>query len=172
MPSHREIESLTKKLLKEHGVAEPPVDVYELIKKQGIRLHFEEMDDDDSGLLLVEGGAATIAVNKEHHPNRQRFTAAHELGHYMLHSQGQDRLFVDRAYRRNVNSSTGLDSVEIEANSFAGHLLMPRALVKAHVDTESISDLDIYLLSLQFAVSEHAMTLRLVKLGLIDPQWG
>lgn len=172
MHSHKEIESITKGLLKEHGVVEPPVDVYGLIKQQGIRLYFEEMDDDDSGLLLVENGVASIAINKEHHPNRQRFTAAHELGHYMLHSKGQDRLFVDRAYRRNVNSSKGLDSAEIEANSFAGNLLMPRALVKAHANAESISDLDICLLALQFEVSEHAMTLRLAKLGLIDPQWG
>lgn len=25
-----------------------------------------------------------ITVNKDHHPNRQRFTIAHELGYYML----------------------------------------------------------------------------------------
>lgn len=162
------INAQVRQLLTKHSASSAPVDVYRIIKNERISLSFEEMEDDHSGLLLVENGLAAIAVNSTHHPHRQRFSAAHELGHYILHSKGRDRLFVDKAYRRSLVSSSGTDTDEIEANRFAAALLMPDNLVKQYAGNGPITDLDISKLALKFEVSEQAMTLRLVNLNLIE----
>lgn len=168
MPSKSDIENEARELLQKHGVTEPAVDIFAIIKAEGLRLTFDEMDDQHSGFLLVENNKATIAINRDHHPNRQRFTAAHELGHYVLHSQGRDRLFVDSAtqtFLRNQVSSQGTKQEEIEANQFAASLLMPRKMLKDALNEfeDDITDLDIYRMSAKFEVSEQAMTLRLTR---------
>ena len=160
--------SVVTDLLRTHKVTAPAVNVFRVIEENGIKLVFEDMDDSDSGLLLIEGGKATIAINKSHHTNRQRFTAAHECGHYFLHrGDGDKQLFVDQAFARGATASAGTDSIEIEANQFAAELLMPEEMVRESVGGQSLSDLDISLLALRFEVSEQAMTLRLVKLDLL-----
>lgn len=168
MRSINAINTRIRQLLAKHSANNAPVDVYRIIKDEGISLAFEEMEDDHSGVLLVENGVAAIAVNSTHHPHRQRFSAAHELGHYILHSRGRDRLFVDKAYRRSLVSSSGTDTDEIEANRFAAALLMPDNLIRQSAGSNPITDLDISKLALKFQVSEQAMTLRLVNLGLIE----
>lgn len=161
--------SIVPGLLQKHKVTAPAVNVYRIIEENDIRLVFEEMDDSDSGLLLIEGGRAIIAINDSHHPNRQRFTAAHECGHYFLHREGDEQLFVDQAFARGPTASAGTDAFEIEANQFAAELLMPEDMVKDAAVSQSLSDLDIAMLALRFEISEQAMTLRLVKLGLVQP---
>jgi len=156
-------------LLRKHKVTAPAVNVYRIIEENDIKLVFEDMDDSDSGLLLIERGKATIAINKSHHPNRQRFTAAHECGHYFLHREGDEQLFIDQAFARGATASAGTDAIEIDANQFAAELLMPEDMVKDAAVSQSLSDLDIAMLALRFEVSEQAMTLRLVKLGLVQP---
>ena len=47
---------------------------------------------------------------------------------------------------------------------------MPEELIRAHIeDVAALSDVDIFKLAVRFQVSEQAMTLRLVALGLIAP---
>ena len=168
MPTKQEIEQKANQLLSKYSQSTAPVDVMSLIEAEGIHLVIDEMDDDHSGFLLVENGVATIAINEDHHPNRQRFTAAHELGHYILHSEGRDRFFVDKAYYRGPTASAGTDSTEIEANRFAASLLMPAGVVKEYAQRVELTDVEIYRLSSLFQVSEQAMTLRLMNLDLIE----
>ena len=163
------IEKKASALLKRHSLMETPVDIFSLVDDEGITLVIDEMEDDHSGFLLVENGRATIAINESHHPNRQRFTAAHELGHLTLHAKDEDRFFVDKAFNRGPSASQGTHREEIEANRFAAALLMPEKLVRKDVGDNEITDLDIYKLSLRYGVSEQAMTLRLVNLGIIEP---
>jgi len=168
MRSISEIRLQVNDFLQTKNINSVPVDVFELIEECGIKVIKDEMEDDHSGFLLVENGKATVAINSKHHPNRQRFTAAHELGHFFLHAQGEDKLFVDKAFNRNSTSSSGAEVLEIEANRFAAELLMPDFLVREKVGDRVISDLDVYQLAIDFKVSEQAMTLRLVNLRLID----
>jgi len=156
-------------LLKKYKITAPAVDIYHIIKENGIHLVFEKMDDSDSGFLLIEQGRPTIAINALHHPNRQRFTAAHECGHYFLHRDGgENQLFVDQSFQRDARASTGTNEQEIQANNFAAQLLMPESFLLNAVMQRPLSDLDIALLALKFEVSEQAMTLRLVKLGIVE----
>ena len=157
------------KLLRDHDVTGPAVDVEALAEALGISVQYERLASDMSGVLLVENGTASVAINESHHRNRQRFTLAHEIGHVLLHAD-EDRLFVDRRFFRNEWSSKGELREEIEANAFAASLLMPRRFVTQCIEPGAgITELDVFRLATRFEVSEQAMTLRLVKLGFIEP---
>lgn len=83
------------------------------------------------GCLLRLGSRGTIICNSQTtHRGRRRFTIAHELGHWFLHpSHGQDLLLgEDKAARYNKS-----DWMEVEANTFASELLMPRKWFGLHV---------------------------------------
>lgn len=157
------------KVLRDHAIATPPVDVEGLAKALGISVNYEKLANDVSGVLLLENDIAKVAINDAHHRNRQRFTLAHEIGHVLLHAKG-DRVFVDRRFFRNEWSSTGELREEIEANAFAASLLMPLTFIKQYLETGGgITDIDVFRLATRFEVSEQAMTLRLVKLNYIEP---
>ena len=111
-----------------------------------------------SGLLKKEDGV--IGVNQAHHPLRQRFTIAHELGHFLLgHGLGEEHQeeTVDDVFDKPR-------PIEREANRFASALLMPEAWVKKHVKKDGM---EIEQLAKAFGVSKQAATIRLLELKLI-----
>lgn len=91
---------------------------------------------------------------------RQRFTMAHELGHYFLHSkQGQIKI---TAFRRGTNLA------EQEANYFAANILMPKKLFTTHyksLSRKSQQEKENELAKL-FHVSVPAIRVRCAYLGL------
>ena len=65
---------------------------------------------------------------------RQRFTIAHEIGHFLLHTDEDVHIDEKRPIgRRDDLSSQAVDACEIEANQFAAELLMPESLVREFV---------------------------------------
>src|SRR5580658_7909931 len=140
-----------EQVLKECGIKERPVPLEEIIKKYGILRVDLPANDDIFGAIVRQQGHIIIAVNPNQHPNRQRFTIAHELGHFFNHDyvkEGQDHVDGDfRLHWRNGTSSQGVDWSEIEANRFAASLLMPEDLLRSDVerslplDSESIQRL-------------------------------
>lgn len=147
-----------------------PVDVRALIEKFNVAIVEQPMEDSMSGMLVIKGNQAVIGVNQAHHPNRQRFSLAHELGHYLLHRHYQT-IFIDPStvFFRNNLSTQGTDLYEIEANIFAAELLMPEDAIKRAV-AEPIDAFDeraVARLALQFKVSTQALTIRLTKLNLM-----
>ncbi|MCD2190990.1 ImmA/IrrE family metallo-endopeptidase [Actinomycetospora soli] len=172
MASRAEISA--ENLLTAYGPREVPVDVEQLAKSCGVDVvpqHFE--DGDVSGMLLREDGVApVIGVNTAHSRVRQRFTIAHELGHWSLHP-GRLVIFDRpmRINRRDSVSAMATDREEIQANAFAAALLMPERLVRQRVsdlppaqrrDPEAAAGE----LARSFDVSRLAMSFRLVNLGL------
>lgn len=157
------------------------VNVKSLIETLGIEINPVELPDEVSGLLHVEEGKKPrIFVNALHHSNRQRFTMAHELGHFILHKNRG--LHIDKkTFSRNALSQTGLDPIEIEANRFAAELLMPNLLIKQEiagkedlVDSAGYIDAQgdfIYELAQAFGVSTAAMSIRLQSLGYLPQEF-
>lgn len=161
-----------KELLEEFGVVDAPVDVEAIANAKNIVVKQEPLDDDTSGVLIRKSNKAVIGVNQFHHPNRQRFTIAHELGHYFLHREGKQdgstMVFVD--YRNN-KSSVGEDQQEITANAFAAELLMPKKVLEHYLEkfrVDVYDDWSVGRLANKFEVSEQALTLRLINLGYIE----
>lgn len=157
-------------LLDQLGIDDLPIPVDEIAESLDVTLRYEPLDGGLSGALYRdEAGRRVIGVNSLHVPARRRFTIAHELGHLRLH---EDALFVDGLVRRDDKSSLALDPQEIEANSFAAELLMPRNLVikelTDRVPEGTVADPSklIRRLARDFEVSEQAMEFRLANLGL------
>jgi Zn-dependent peptidase ImmA (M78 family) len=166
----KQIDARAADLLREFDLFAAPVDIQALAERLGAHLVFEDLDDDVSGLLLREEGVCTIAVNRHHHPNRQRFTLAHECGHLFLHAAEGDRLWLDKTlFFRDGSSGSGDQFAEVEANQFAAGVLMPEELIRAAVPKgRPISDDDVARLARRFGVSERAMTVRLISLELFE----
>lgn len=165
---HNEVDELLAKF----KFANPPIPVDEIAKSLKISLMYADLDDEVSGLLIKKANKCYIAINENHHPNRQRFSIAHELGHYKLHMSRDKSFFIDRSvYYRNHAAHSGQNNEEIEANRFAAELLMPKKLVLAVLNqfSHELSDSDLVKVANKFFVSQQAMKFRLAGLGLIDP---
>jgi Zn-dependent peptidase ImmA (M78 family) len=164
-------------VLKECGVSGRPVDLDRIIKHFGILRVDLPANDDVFGAIIRQQGHTLIAVNPNQHPNRQRFTIAHELGHYFRHGydRGKDVEHVDGDFRfhwRNDASSKGIDWNEIESNQFAASLLMPEEFLKADVNKCFAIDRDtIQHLAGLYKVSRLAMQYRLINLGILSPDF-
>lgn len=164
-------------LLQESGVKQPPVPVEAIAEHLGLEVKRTPGPDDLSGFLLRDTatGHSVIGVNSSHHSNRQRFTVAHEIGHYVLHDGEPlhiDALANYRVERRSSVSSAGTQTKEVEANAFAAELLMPEAFLRRDIDRSNTAidlsdDTSISELADRYAVSVSAMTYRLGNLGFI-----
>ena len=88
------IREMVQSLLKKHKVQRGEVPVETIVKSLGITIKVDEVNENLSGFVARRKGSqkAIIGVNKAHHPNRRRFTIAHELGHYLLHEGEQVHL--------------------------------------------------------------------------------
>ena|SRR5579875_394896 len=168
------IEQHANQLLIDSGIKSAPVPVDKIAHRLGIELKFSPARDDVSGALIRDGNKAAIAVNSAQHENRQRFTIAHEIGHFRLHRQ--ERLHFDDDFQisfRNSLSSEAKDRREIEANQFAAALLMPRDFLRTDIAQFISGGSDpedaIQSLAAKYAVSKRAMELRLLNLGYISP---
>jgi Zn-dependent peptidase ImmA (M78 family) len=168
----RHIEEKAEKVLQDAACFSAPVDVSMCALSLKIKLNGVDLNDEVSGLFVIKDKMAHVGYNKSHHVHRQRFTIAHEIGHFLLHSR-DTFLFVDKEEKilyRDRESSSGEYQKEREANAFAAALLMPKKLLLQHIfdfDNSKGESLQKYL-SEKFNVSETAMTIRLTNLGLID----
>lgn len=170
----RAVDSATT-LLGAHSIKNVPVPVEQLAAKLGMRILREPLDADVSGLLVTNSSGAVIIANEDDPPVRQRFTIAHEIGHFVLKHQFEEggHVHVDRGNyisQRGTRASQGVDPREIEANWFAASLLMPEELVReqvAQLKASVLFDQHVDVLSSKFNVSSQAMTIRLQHLRLL-----
>jgi Zn-dependent peptidase ImmA (M78 family) len=154
----KHIEGLAQQALESAHCSEPPVPVEDVVKALGLEVVPYAFHHKISALLKEEQGV--IGVNKTHNPLRQRFSIAHELGHFVLgHGMGN-------TYREETVDDffDKTDPQERDANLFASLILMPDAWVKKQVKK---SGLEIDKLANIFKVSRQAMTIRLLELKLI-----
>lgn len=160
-----------RKLLAETE-ARVPVDLNAVADFLGLSILEEDLEDSVSGMLVVNDGHGMIGVNGHHHVNRRRFTTAHEIGHFLLHRAGAN-VFVDAkpVFFRDDISSSGTERQEVEANAFAAELLMPTKHLREQVEDEATDlydDTAVQKLARSFGVSAQALTIKLVRLGLIS----
>lgn len=164
---------LAQSLIESYKLA-VPVDVNFLAKQESIFIREEALEDNVSGMLVIKDEQSIIVVNANHHPNRQRFTIAHELGHYFLHRK-LSSVFFDESllFFRDEKSAQGTKFQEIEANTFAAELLMPEKVLREKLSQEPLDALDdveqsaFGELAAELQVSCQALTIRLTRLGLI-----
>ena len=165
------IEKRAERVLAKAGVRTAPVPIVRVARSLGIKVKRADLGDDCSAVLVRNGYRAVIGVNNEHGRNRSRFSIAHEIGHYDLHTGDT---YIDRGYQvhfRDLESGSGTKKEEMEANAFAAALLMPASLVRVAFKKqpfELTEDDVLTALAKKFQVSTQAMTFRLLKLRLIS----
>src|SRR6185437_7868465 len=97
-----------------------PCDIFELVAKYGLSLRFTRASSLD-GLYINDGLTGSINISAFRPAGMQRFTAAHELGHFIF-GHGA-RLDTD------LESMKSNSTEEAIADTFARHLLMPKRAV-------------------------------------------
>lgn len=177
MLSVKQIEKRADAVLKAARVTRPSIKVENVARSLGITVRYESTSSDVSGALFRSAAKVVVGVNPDHPLNRQRFTIAHEIGHFVLH---REHLHMDdtRAYStepgtthrllRDQVSSQATDPKEIEANRFAAALLMPAIMLKRSLESRDLplKQKDIEDLAQEYEVSLQAMTFRLSNLGV------
>lgn len=163
----RHIRSRAREILAELGHNAAPIKVDRVAKDLDIAVKYEPLQGDLSGMAFVKEGAKFVVVNVLQHPNRQRFTIGHEVGHHVLHPDKlTDGIHVDKLImRRDTVSAAGTDDFEIQANIFASELLMPRDFMMSAVNGLDLDDDDVrQRLAKKFKVSLAALEFRLAAL--------
>lgn len=152
-----------KDVLDTHWDGMLPIQPKALAQDMGVRV-FGVRGLDVSGMIELREGKPVITYNLSDVPVRQRFTIAHEIGHYALgHLGAGTTKFRDPA--SHFSSST-YKIEEREANRFAANLLMPAAALKFAIERRGMYAIEE--LAEMFGVSQVAMKYRLENLGLID----
>jgi hypothetical protein len=139
-----------------------PVKVGELAEELGLKVVRAPLQPKISGLIQPSPDARSgfqIKVNKYEVPERQRFTVAHEIAHFLLHRGDIGAGVVDSImYRSSLTSRK-----ETEANRLAAEIIMPANEVARElrrlggVRTDSVAEE----LAAIFRVSVPAMKVRL-----------
>jgi Zn-dependent peptidase ImmA (M78 family) len=166
-----EVERKARDLIARTGLV-IPFDVEAAAESLNLSVVQQDFESSVSAMLVVKDGHGVIGVNTNHHPNRRRFSVAHEIGHYLLHRDSAS-VFVDAApvFFRDDTSSAGTAQQEVEANAFAAELLMPAATLRERLEQQSVDPYDdaaVHRLARAFGVSTQALTIKLVRLGLIS----
>ena len=147
---------LARDVLKALRVEEPPVDLRAVIEYLSesrsitIELLPYSLPDKVSGAHARKGRKHIITYNKNHHPRRQRFTIAHELGHLLL-----EHLDVQSKEEDLVSGNPK----ETAANTFAAELLAPSEFLKKDFEK---GVRDVKALAARYQVSEEMMWWRIM----------
>lgn len=132
-----------------------PVDVEACAAAVGLPIYSANLGRGISGMIKREGDGFVCFVDASEPSVRQRFTAAHELGHFVLHKDMIGDTHSDN-YLLRADGFNGYQ--ETQANTFAADLLMPRELIEQKMieGVTTVQDL-----AKAFNVSQIAMGIRL-----------
>jgi Zn-dependent peptidase ImmA (M78 family) len=139
-----------------------PVRVGKLAQDLGLEVVLSGLSPNISGLIEPSQTAKAgfvIKVNKYESDERQRFTIAHELAHYLLHRDHIKNGVIDNVmYRSSLSSKK-----ETEANKLAADILMPNSFVLKEISELGGKRDEVAAIALarKFRVSTAAMKVRL-----------
>lgn len=144
---------------------EPGSDLEPIVRRMGGRITHVDLlggEASDSGSIEISDNSFEIRLALATGPLRDRFTIAHELGHFVLHYLYRKQNLNDDV-RHLVAQRFGSSQAEKEANWFAAAFLMPTDAFKAEYKA---TDGDHFALSRKFGVSTAASKVRALALGL------
>lgn len=148
-------------LLQSLGITEPSdIDLEAIAYDQGAIIKYRSLNGCEAR-IFGSGGRAIITVDNRKLPTRQRFSAAHELGHWH-HHRGRMICQPDDI----GNQRRDFLHPERVADTYAADLLMPRYLFVPRANTLGTTTFEsVESLSAEFRTSKTATAIRLVELG-------
>jgi Zn-dependent peptidase ImmA (M78 family) len=121
------------------------------------------------GRRIFGNGKAVIKINSLiQFPERKRFVTAHEIGHLIIHKSMQlpDDTFENFNIIAGMEKTLKFGKQELEANEFAGELLMPEKLFLKEARGKKFSPLLIKQLAERFKTSLTATVFRYLQFDL------
>ena len=122
-----------EKIARDHGCTTLPIDIQSISKQNEIQIIPKPPDVTgvSGGIIFHPDDSIEIfyATNIDNN-GFQRFTLAHELGHFFLPGHPEEILSSSPFHVSRAGFSQGDNSIEIEADHFASGLLMPTTLVR------------------------------------------
>lgn len=146
----------------ERHLAEVPVQLGALARELGIDVFKSNLKPGISGLIepsKTSPSGYRIKINRHESVERQRFTLAHEIAHFLLHrSLIRNGVIDSTMYRSNLSSMH-----EIQANKLASRIVMPDGAVDRlkHELANVPHDEKISRMASALRVSEPAMRIKL-----------
>lgn len=169
------VNRIVEDLLAKYNITEPPIKVEEIAKQKlniiVVRRPYKAENKLAAMLIRDEdSGKVIIALNGDHNKEKQRFSIAHEIGHFLLHPA--EKLFVDREFSveyRDSRAAIGKHIKEIEANRFAANFLVPKRFLvedlRNYLTEEKIDKIKISReLSRKYEVSTYTINIRINSL--------
>jgi Zn-dependent peptidase ImmA (M78 family) len=134
----------------------PPIPVIDIAEANGVDVVFADFGNAGERVAgFCDFKSAKLYVNAKDAVNRQTFTIAHELGHWILHRDYFERNPNDYSILPRFQSVARSDPFEQEANDFAAKILVPKRLI------QPVKDAPVAELARIFAVSRMMMEIRL-----------
>jgi IrrE N-terminal-like domain len=150
-----------KVLLNELGITEPrDIHIEAIAQYCGATIVYEKLSGCEARIVGL-GDQAIITVKKDSPRERQRFSAGHELGHWM-----RDRGRV--AYQcegKDFTGEWGEENPERRANRYATDILLPEFMFLPRAKNRPITFQTVQELSSEFSTSLTATAIRLVEYG-------
>lgn len=148
-------------LLRDLGVTEPhEIDVDAIALDREAQVIYRDLVGCEAR-LLGNGDHAIISVNRSSSRPRQRFSVAHELGHWMA-DRGRVSFL---CAKEQMNGGRSWSIRENGANAFAADLLMPEFMFRPCVAGREVTLDTAQEMAGLFTTSLRATALRLVQLG-------
>lgn len=198
--SAEDIKAFADEVLEGIGYAAGPVDITSLCELISIEVSMHPIAVLDENGALILGSADfyhnRIEINPHGNPYRERFTIAHEVGHFCLghglHLHAETVVEQDLLSDARASDGGGYARMEWQANLFASELMLPERVFKlaaalacnqlgmrsnighhlAFVDDQAVNFMPyndlLSTLSDYFQVSKQAIEIKLKKLDLID----
>lgn len=142
------------------------LDPLRILSEKEITYSFSDYEDCFDGLLEYENGKFHVYLNQNRligigRP-RTRFTLSHELGHYFIDQHRNGLINGTLAPHGSLSNYQSNEIIEIEADHFASHLLIPASLFAKNVAKESPGLEAVLRLSEAFGTSRTACGVRYV----------
>jgi Zn-dependent peptidase ImmA (M78 family) len=123
-----------------------------IVKARHALVVYESLQGSEARLLSIPGSQSIITIlKKEDYRPRQRFSIAHELGHLELHRNKLNSISCTSKAISSFDSSQ--PEIELEANQFASHFLLPSRFVKSAFESHPPSFEIVREIANQFTVS-------------------
>lgn len=165
----REIGDLAETVADEHS-PDSIINPTQILQENGITYSFGCYGSAFDGMLEHREGRFHVFANLDRvrspTSGRSRFTLAHELGHYYIDDHRISLRSGAAPSHRSKCDFVSKNPVEVEADHFASHLLMPTTRVVSASRREPLGMRGVLRLGEQFGTSITSTALRLTKLNL------
>lgn len=140
-----------------------------IVESEDISVYFDDYENAFDGMLLYDNKDFHIHINSKHesqnNSRRNRFTLAHELGHYFIDEHRLGLKYKRLEPHSSFHNINNKDRIELEADYFASCLLMPKERFRLATVQKKFSFEKIIEFSNTFQTSVLSTLIRFAEVG-------